>query len=45
MGDRLFDFMDNPAKITFGGRGGIGDVMAIISGPRHTGKGIPSCTA
>ncbi|MEW8546774.1 MAG: hypothetical protein AB2693_24940 [Candidatus Thiodiazotropha sp.] len=43
MGDRLLDFVDDPANATFGGSSGMGDDM--ISGPRHAGKSVTSYVA
>ena len=43
MGDRLLDIVDDPTNATFGGSGGTGDDITVISGPRYAGKGVPGC--
>lgn len=40
-GDRLFDLVDDLADAAFGGRGGIGGNMTIITRPRLTDTGVP----
>ena len=40
-GDRLFDLVDDLADAAFGGRGGMGGNMTIITGPRLTDQGVP----
>ena len=45
MGDRLFDFVNNPANTILGGSGGMGDDTTIISRPKHAGKNVPDYVA
>ena len=45
LGDRVFDFVDDPVHSTFGGIGGMEYATTTVSGPRHAEKGVPDCIA